>query len=69
MIDEVQAALNSVLGSVALLSSANGAGRIFELFIMTGVGARLQGMGFHVWLQRSDGTRILPNDATRTFFQ
>ena len=69
MINDVQAALNSILGSVALLNSANGAGRIFELFIMTGVGVRLQGMGFDVWLQRSDGTPILPNEATQTFFQ
>lgn len=69
MINGVQAALNSILGNVALLNSANGAGRIFELFIMTSVGVRLQGMGFDVWLQRSDGTRIWPNEATRIFSQ
>ena len=69
MINNVQTALNSILGSIANLNNANGAGRIFELFIMTGVAAQLQGQNFDVWLQRSDGTRILPSDPNLTFVQ
>ena len=58
-----------LLGSVATLRNANGAGRIFELFIMTGVATRLQGQGFDVWLQRSDGSRIRRSDSDRRFIQ
>jgi hypothetical protein len=69
VINSVQTALNSILGNVATLNNANGAGRIFELFIMTGVAVQLQSQGFDVWLQRSDGTRILASDANPTFVQ
>lgn len=69
MITDVRAAIDSILGNVATLSNANGAGRIFELFIMTGVAVQLQGQGFDVWLQRSDGSRIGPNDPDRRFIQ
>jgi hypothetical protein len=69
MINIVRNALNSVLGSIASLNQAAGAGRIFELFIMTGVAVELQNRGFDVWLQRSDGSRILATDADRTFIQ
>jgi hypothetical protein len=37
VINAVQTALDSILGSTPLLSNANGAGRIFELFVMTGL--------------------------------
>jgi hypothetical protein len=69
MITRVQNALNSVLGSFSLLNYAAGAGRIFELFVMTGIAAEMQNRNFEVWLQRSDGTRIQPTDPDRTFFQ
>ena len=69
MIDDVRAAIDAILGSVATLRNANGAGRIFELFIMTGVATRLQAQGFDVWLQRSDGSRISPTDSDRRFIQ
>jgi hypothetical protein len=69
MINDVQSAINAVLGSVATLKNAKGAGRIFELFIMTGVANRLQTRGFEVWLQRSDGSRIAPQDSDRRFIQ
>lgn len=69
MIPQIQAALNSVLGNVATLRSAGGAGRAFELFVMAGVARALQVRGYEVWLQRSDGTRILPGDADRRFIQ
>jgi hypothetical protein len=69
MINDVRAALNAILGNVATLRKAKGAGRIFELFIMTGIATRLQAQGFDVWLQRSDGSRIAPNDPDRRFIQ
>jgi len=69
VINAVRNALNSVLGSVAGLNSAAGAGRIFELYLMTGIAVELQTRGFDVWLQRSDGSRILPTDVDRTFIQ
>jgi hypothetical protein len=69
MINAVRNALNSFLGSIASLNNAAGAGRIFELFIMTGVAAELQNRGFEIWLQRSDGSRILPIEVDQTFIQ
>jgi len=37
MINDVKAAVDAILGSVATLRNANGAGRIFELFRPCGV--------------------------------
>ena len=69
MIKDLQVALNKVLGSVAILRHAKGAGRIFELFVMTGVAEKLKSHGHDVWLQRSDGTRMNPGDPTCDFIQ
>lgn len=69
MIKDVQVALNTILGSVAHLRHAKGAGRIFELFVMTGIAERLNARGHAVWLQRSDGTRMMPGDSTFDFVQ
>jgi hypothetical protein len=69
MIPNVQAALNAVLGSAATLRNASGAGRAFELFVMTGIARELQVRGFEVWLQRSDGSRISRTDTDRRFIQ
>jgi hypothetical protein len=69
MIPNVLNALNAIVGNVAILDHASGAGRIFELFVMTGIGWRLQSKGFAVWLQRSDGTRVLATDLNRRFIQ
>jgi hypothetical protein len=69
MIPNVQAALNAVLGSAATLRNANGAGRAFELFVMTRIALALQVRGFEVWLQRSDGSRISSTDPDRCFIQ
>lgn len=69
MIPNVQAALNAVLGSAATLRDASGAGRAFELFVMTGIARGLQVRGFEVWLQRSDGSRISRTDPDRRFIQ
>jgi hypothetical protein len=69
MILQVQTALNSILGNVATLRAAGGAGRAFELFVMGGVSSELQTRGYDVWLQRSDGSRVLPGDLDRRFIQ
>ena len=69
MISDVQSAIDAILGSVGTLRNANGAGRIFELYIMTGTANRLRNRGFDVWLQRSDGSRIGPSDLDRRFIQ
>jgi hypothetical protein len=69
MIPNVQSALNAIVDNITALDHASGAGRIFELFVMTGIGQRLQSKGFIVWLQRSDGTPILSADSDRRFIQ
>ncbi len=69
MITAVQNALNSILGASPVLNNAGGAGRIFELYVMTGIAREMQNRGFEVWLQRSDGKRILPADPNRVFIQ
>lgn len=69
MIPQVEDALQAITGNVTALGHAAGAGRIFELFVMTAMAERLRHAGFSVWLQRSDGSRILPTDADRRFIQ
>lgn len=61
MIPDVQAALDNVLSSAVSLRNAGGAGRAFELFVMTGVACELKSRGFDVWLQRSDETLNSPD--------
>lgn len=51
------------------LTHASGAGRAFELFVMTEVALGLRSSGFSVWLQRSDGTTIRSSDPNRRFVQ
>lgn len=69
MIQAVQSALDTIVGRVATLEHASGAGRIFELFVMTSVARGLRDAGFRVWLQRSNGSVVLPSDADRRFIQ
>lgn len=69
MIQAVQSALDTIVGRVATLEHASGAGRIFELFVMTSVARGLRDAGFRVWLQRSNGSVVLPSDADRHFIQ
>ena len=54
-IDQVRNDLRAITGSVATLRDAAGAGRAFELYVMTGVACALQARGYSVWVQRSDG--------------
>lgn len=69
MLSEVRSALGNVLGGPTVLRRAAGRGRLFELFVQTGIATRLQNHGLDVWLQRSDGSRIHPTDADRRFIQ
>ena len=45
MIDDVQNALSSVLGSIPQLANALGAGRLFELYITSGIALGMQNRG------------------------
>mgnify|MGYP003667548900 CR=1 FL=1 len=69
MINDVKNALNAIVGTATNLQNAAGAGRVFELFVMTGIACALRTRGYDVWLQRSDGTRISPTDSDRRFIQ
>lgn len=69
MIPAIASALDAIVGSVTSLVSARGAGRAYELYIMTGIAEGLASAGCAVRVQRSDGTAILPHDADRRFYQ
>lgn len=69
MIPAVASALDQVVGNVVALRHAKGAGRSFELYVMTGIASALLDRGCDVWIQRSDGTRISPSDPDRSFVQ
>lgn len=69
MIPAVASALDAIVGNAVALRNANGAGRAFELYIMTGIASDLANRGWDVWLQRSDGTLVNPTDSDRRFIQ
>lgn len=63
MIADVQAALSAIAGSSVPLNHAVGLGRIFELYVMTGIAERLLHLNWSVQLQRSDGFPLGIGDA------
>jgi hypothetical protein len=63
MIPNVQAAIDAIAGSPVPLNSALGLGRIFELYVMTGIAERLLHLGWSVGLQRSDGAPLGVGDS------
>ena len=69
MIPAISRALNSIVGNATVLKNAGGAGRIYELFLMTAIADSLQAAGANVWIKRSDGTKIRSGDANRQFVQ
>ena len=69
VIDDVEVALRDIVGSAPTLRHARGSGRIFELYVMTGIARALRNRGYDVWIQRSDGSRVQPNDAQWEFVQ
>lgn len=68
MISNIKNALMGILANTNL-QHANGAGRLFELFIMTSIADALRIANFNVWLQRSDGSRIYSTDTSKEFVQ
>ncbi len=68
-INQVRNDLRAIISSVATLRHAAGAGRAFELYVMTGVGLALQARGYDVWVQRSDGSRVRSTDTDQRFIQ
>lgn len=69
MISAVSSALNTIVGNATVLQNANGAGRVYELYLMTKVADSLRSAGANVWIRRSDGTNVHPGDLDRQFVQ
>lgn len=69
MIPAIANALDAIVGNVVTLRNANGAGRAYELYILTGIAEALKALHWDVWLQRSDGTKVHPTDSDRRFIQ
>jgi len=61
--------LDTIVGNAVVLQNANGAGRAYELYLMTALADHLRSAGAQVWVQRSDGSRIAPGDRNRQFIQ
>jgi hypothetical protein len=62
MIADVQTAIDAIAGSAVPLNNAVGLGRIFELYVITGIAERLLNLGWTVRLQRSDGALFSAGD-------
>ncbi len=69
MIPSVQSKLTTIVGNVASLTHAKGAGRAYELYIMTGLALELHSRGCRVQVRRSDGSLVAPTDVNRQFIQ
>ena len=69
MIGDVEKALRDIVGSATTLIDAAGPGRLFELYLMTGIALALKQRSYEAWIRRSDGSRVAPNDAQREFVQ
>ena len=69
MITKVKSDLGAILGCIPTLQYAAGAGRTFELYVMTGIGLALQATGYEVWIRRSDGSPVLSTDTDLRYIQ
>ena len=69
MISQVKNALSSIVGTATHLNHPAGLGRVFELYVMTGIALALKARGYDVWVRRSDGSRIHPTDPDCRFIQ
>lgn len=56
---DIREILSYLATTKIFVKNAREAGRVFEIFIATGIAGELKDRGYDVWLQRSDGTRIL----------
>lgn len=69
VIPAVASALDTIVGAVTALQKANGAGRAYELYIMTAIADELRTRGCDVVVLRSDGSAVAPGDTDRKFIQ
>jgi len=69
MIAQAEAALSRIVGKVTMLKAANGAGKAYELFVLSGIALALKNGGYEVWLERADESKILASDTDRKFIQ
>jgi hypothetical protein len=69
MLAQVQSVLDGLASAAVNLTNANGAGRAFELLLMTRIAGGLQARGYSVHLLRSDGVKQLPGGSNITFVQ
>ena len=69
MISDVGNALRGIVGSATHLDHPAGAGRVFELYVMTDIALALKARGYEVFVRRSDGSRVRPTDPDRSFVQ
>ncbi len=69
MINKVKSDLSAIIGCIPTLQYAAGAGRTFELYVMTGIGLALQAKGYEVWIQRSDGSPVLSTESDLRYIQ
>lgn len=69
MIPAVKAALDAIVGNVTALTHAKGAGRAYELYIMTRIAEALANKGCIVDVLRPDGGAVLATDPDRSFIQ
>lgn len=69
MLAQVRAALDAIAGSIVTLRLARGAGRAFELLLMSQIALELKNRRYLVELLRSDGTRQSVGASGATFIQ
>ena len=69
MINDVRNALRGIVGNATHLKHSAGAGRVFELYVMTGITLALKAQGYEVFVRRSNGSRVRPTDRDRRFVQ
>ena len=69
MTGAVKEVLKDIVGHATELLDAGGAGRLFELYVTTGIACALKVRRYDVWIRRSNGSRVLPTDRQREFVQ
>lgn len=69
MLAEIQKILDDLAGAAVNLTNARGAGRAFELLLMTKIAIELQRRGYTISLLQSDGAIQLPGSPNITFVQ
>ena len=66
---DIEKTLTEIIRAAPNLNNASGAGRVFELYVMTGIGLALKRLNYDVWVQRSDGSRVKPTSSDLRFIQ